>query len=49
MGRERRLQHRRHGPIFYDREGRHAKGFYYILLPDGRRQIVDYYVDGDSG
>ena len=34
---------------FEGRDGRHTKGFYYVLLPDGRRQIVDYYVDGDSG
>ena len=34
---------------FEGRDGRHTKGFYYVLLPDGRRQIVDYYVDGDFG
>ena len=34
---------------FEGREGQRTKGFYYVLLPGGRRQIVDYYVDGASG
>ena len=34
---------------FEGHEGRYTKGFYYVLLSDGRRQIVDYYVDSDSG
>ena len=25
---------------FEGRDGRHTKGFYYVLLPDGRRQII---------
>ena len=30
-------------------DGNLVKGEYFVLLPDGRRQIVSYYVEGDSG
>ena len=31
------------------RDGAFTSGSYFILLPDGRRQRVDYTVDGDNG
>ncbi|CAL4115860.1 unnamed protein product, partial [Meganyctiphanes norvegica] len=31
------------------RDGDFTEGSYYVLLPDGRMQRVDYTVDGDSG
>ena len=31
------------------RDGDNTKGSYYVVLPDGRRQVVSYYVDGYSG
>ena len=31
------------------RDGDHTTGNYHVVLPDGRKQNVDYYVDGYSG
>ena len=31
------------------RDGDHTKGNYWVVLPDGRKQNVDYKVDGYSG
>jgi hypothetical protein len=31
------------------RNGQKTTGAYFVELPDGRLQRVDYYVDGDSG
>jgi len=31
------------------RDGDKTTGNYWVVLPDGRRQIVNYYVDGYSG
>jgi len=31
------------------RDGDNTKGTYSVVLPDGRRQTVDYYVNGYSG
>ncbi|XP_063887864.1 cuticle protein 19-like [Scylla paramamosain] len=31
------------------RDGYNTKGSYYVQLPDGRLQRVNYYVNGDSG
>ncbi|XP_042870819.1 cuticle protein 7-like [Penaeus japonicus] len=31
------------------RDGDYTQGSYYVQLPDGRRQKVTYYVNGDSG
>ena len=32
-----------------EREGDLTTGNYHVVLPDGRKQNVDYYVDGYSG
>jgi len=32
-----------------NRKGDYTKGYYYVDQPDGRRQKVNYYVDGYSG
>ena len=31
------------------RDGDNTKGKYFVQLPDGRLQTVEYYVNGDSG
>ena len=31
------------------RDGDKTTGSYFVVLPDGRKQVVDYYVDGYSG
>ena len=31
------------------RDGDKTTGSYHVVLPDGRKQVVDYYVDGYSG
>ena len=31
------------------RNGDNTRGEYSVLLPDGRKQTVTYYVNGDSG
>lgn len=31
------------------RDGDNTRGSYYVQLPDGRLQKVQYFVDGDSG
>ncbi len=34
---------------YENRDGDKTTGNYWVVLPDGRKQIVDYYVDGYSG
>ena len=31
------------------RDGDHTTGNYWVVLPDGRKQVVNYKVDGYSG
>ncbi len=34
---------------YESRDGDKTTGNYWVVLPDGRRQTVYYYVDGNSG
>lgn len=34
---------------YESRDGDNTKGNYWVVLPDGRKQTVDYYVNGYSG